>query len=203
MAAVGHNNEFGNKRIGRAGRKFVLFSIRCSAARIKQTFRELSPCPASGNALGWGRHRPAGKRAAFRPFSYLSPTLKSSPGTQICAVTPWQISAFVLFLSQFDLGEHDCSHRVPDPVTEDRDVALRPTSSFRAQQAQDRMCKSGKAPQAVTGEDQRALCGLTPAATSRTGDGQYPVESREGRQTHPSCTYQNASLSFVLPSTTP
>ena len=45
MVAVGHDNEFGIKRMASVGRKFVPFPIRCSIVGARQTFRELSDCP--------------------------------------------------------------------------------------------------------------------------------------------------------------
>ena len=42
VVAVGHDNEFGIKRMASVGRKFVPFPIRCSIVGARQTFRELS-----------------------------------------------------------------------------------------------------------------------------------------------------------------
>jgi hypothetical protein len=42
VIAMGHNNEFRNQQIGRVGRKFVSFSIRCSVLDHRRTCRELS-----------------------------------------------------------------------------------------------------------------------------------------------------------------
>jgi hypothetical protein len=81
VAAVGHNNEFGHlrlrkvqviKRIGRVGRKFVPFSIRCSVVRTKQTFRELCWGPQTRRTPGARRatsHNPAAQpgRTKIRP----------------------------------------------------------------------------------------------------------------------------------------
>ena len=41
VVAVGHDNEFGIKRMASVGRKFVPFPIRCSIVGARQTFREL------------------------------------------------------------------------------------------------------------------------------------------------------------------
>ncbi len=41
VVAVGHDNEFGIKRMASVGRKFVPFPIRCSIVGAGQTFREL------------------------------------------------------------------------------------------------------------------------------------------------------------------
>ena len=59
VVAVGHDNEFGIKRMASVRRKFVPFPIRCSIVGARQTFRELSDgCRFTNGQLKFNRWRP-------------------------------------------------------------------------------------------------------------------------------------------------